>query len=472
MEEQAVVVNFHLGYMLCVAITAAVVHLLLVGLNPDMGERETQESWTRQVRILQFFLYLPLVGFFFTHASKSEEVGAWFLGTAIVGALLFIPIEMRLRSKKKPGTNTTEDATSDPAAHPMDLKSQDSANDSTNDSAKNIHQFLRPQTRPQPQRTHKAMSPEEFREVTRTHMRILMGNFALGLLMGAAILLPFLVAIGAIFTLKAYGVMTIEQSKTALKVVPGVCSLFVPIAMPVAFLMLGPWVLRFTQGARNLVTDPMWQQVWDRVNARAVEMGYNRRRPLGLFELPWANAGFKNAFYMGFPTRLNPFPAAVFLVKGIDQLLDANEMEFVLSHEMAHDLTRHTTKRVTLGLGLFAFFLICQLIAITLASPLMSLLFAVGCFFGGYTLMRRQFDLQELEADMVAINLSGGGEAEMQTAVSALKKLDQHNLRALHPLTVRRITALEAVYKGAKGTKEIMAHIDDRKDDDDQSKAA
>lgn len=452
MEEQAVVVNFHLGYLLCVAITAAVVHLLIVGLNPDMKERETRESWTRQVRVLQFFLYLPLVGFFFTHASKSQEVGAWFLATAVVGALLFLPIEFRLRAKNAAGSNTESD--------------ESTSVESTTDE----YQTATAKEAPKP--PQKQMTPEEFQEMTRTHMRILMGNFALGLLMGAAILLPFLIAIGTTLTLKAYGVITPEQSQTALKVVPGLCSLLVPVAMPVAFLMLGPWVLRITQGARNLKDDPSWQATWERVNLRANEMGYTQRKQMGLFELPWSNAGFKNAFYMGFPSKMNPFPAAVFLVKGIDSLLDSDEIEFVLSHEMAHDLSKHTTKRVTLGLGLFAFFLICQIIAITLRSPFLSLIFAVACFFWGYTLMRRQSDLQELEADMVAINLSGGSETEMRYAVSALKKLDQHNLRALHPLTVRRITALEAVYVGAKGTKEIMAKFAPQDDDKDHRDAA
>jgi Zn-dependent protease with chaperone function len=163
-----------------------------------------------------------------------------------------------------------------------------------------------------------------------------------------------------------------------------------------------------------------------------------------LFELPWNKAGFRNAFFLGLPSRWNPFQSAVFFVRGIDEILSPTELEFVLGHEAAHGMTRHAMKRMNLGLGLFLFFAISQVMALMLKAPALSLVLAIVVFAWGYHLMNKQGELQEFEADIVAVNLLGGTPTAVEAAAGALRKLDEFNLKATQPMTEKRIAYIKA----------------------------
>jgi Zn-dependent protease with chaperone function len=403
------VVTFHLGFLLSAAIVCATIHAMILIVEPDFKERDTHDSWLRQIRFLQFMMALPLVAFFMTHSDQGVEAFTWFLGTSTVSALLFMPVEGRFR-----GVRHT-------------------------DAPKE-----KPQLRPREE------AEEHFREVSRTHMRILLGNFALGLLMGGAILVPFVSAILAVTFCHRMGLLSEAQAQSTLRYVPGLCTLFVPILMPLAFLVLGPLTLRLTQGARSMTDVAGWKERWERVRMRAAILGYRHMDAMQLLELPWNKAGFRNAFFLGLPSRWNPFRSAVFYVRGIDEILNGTEVEFVIGHEAAHGMTRHAVKRMNLGMGLFLFFAISQVMALMLRSPALSLGLAVGIFVWGYHLMNKQGELQEFEADIMAVNLLGGTTEAVEAAEGALRKLDQFNLRATQPLTEKRIAYIKATFAVAQ----------------------
>jgi Zn-dependent protease with chaperone function len=316
----------------------------------------------------------------------------------------------------------------------------------------------------------RAEAEEHFREVSRTHMRILLGNFALGLLMGGAILLPFVGAVMALTFCHRMGVIDEAQTQAALRYVPGICTLFVPLLMPLAFLVLGPLTLRLTQGARPMAEAAGWKERWERVRMRAALLGYRHMEAMQLLELPWNKAGFRNAFFLGLPSRWNPFQSAVFYVRGIDEILNGTEVEFVLGHEAAHGMTRHAVKRMNLGMGLFIFFAVSQIMALMMKSPALSLVLAVAVLVWGYHLMNKQGEMQEYEADIMAVNLLGGTPEAVEAAEGALRKLDQFNLRATQPMTEKRIAYIKATFAVAQAAAKRAA--EDKGDDDKGRKAA
>ena len=159
-----------------------------------------------------------------------------------------------------------------------------------------------------------------------------------------------------------------------------------------------------------------WKERWDRVKNRAATLGYRHMEAMQLIELPWNKAGFRNAFFLGLPSRWNPFQSAVFYVRGIDEILTPTEVEFVLGHEAAHGMTRHAVKRMNLGMGLFLFFAISQVMALMIKAPALSLVLAVVIFAWAYHLMTKQGELQEFEADIMAVNILGGSPEAVEGA--------------------------------------------------------
>ncbi len=418
MSSDTPVSTFHLGFLLSTAIVCATIHAMILIVEPDLKERETRDSWQRQIRFLQFMMFLPLVAYFMTHTAQGAEAFTWFAGTCTISALLFLPVENRFRVVR--GAEAV-------AVAPVEVQAH-------------------------------------FREVSRTHMRILLGNFALGLLMGGAILLPFVGTILAVSFCHKMGLINEAQAQSALRYVPALCTLFVPILMPLAFLVLGPLTLRFTQGARSMTQATGWKERWDRVKNRAATLGYRHMEAMQLIELPWNKAGFRNAFFLGLPSRWNPFQSAVFYVRGIDEILTPTEVEFVLGHEAAHGMTRHAVKRMNLGMGLFLFFAISQVMALMIKAPALSLVLAVVIFAWAYHLMTKQGELQEFEADIMAVNILGGSPEAVEAAEGALRKLDQFNLRTTLPLTEKRIAYIKASFAAAKPLTPPARQDDDRGD--------
>lgn len=430
--------TFHLGFILSTAIMCFSIHLMMLITEPDFSEAETRDSWRRHARFLQLFMFLPLVGFLLTHMDQDPNTAIWFVATTVVSAALFLPLELKYRDAHEatPLPKTLADGTPMP-----DVKELRPHRNDPFASLVKAASAEKPVTA--------AEAEEHFREVSRTHFRILIGNFALGLLMGASILLPFAFMVAAVGAAHKLGLIDVAVSENILKMVPGLCSLMVPLVMPLSFLVLGPTILRFTQGARLLSGAEGWKDRWQRLCDRAKALGYKGTDRMEILELPWKHAGFRNAFYIGLPSALNPFLTGIFLVKGIEDVLGGAEIDFVISHEAAHGLSKHAVNRMKLGLGIFLFFVITQVMAFMMRAPSLSLVFAAGCFIWGYMMLKKQGELHELEADVLAINIMGGDEEAVSAAVDALKKLDHFNVKATTPFTEKRIAYIRAIFSGA-----------------------
>lgn len=395
--------------------------MVVIG-QPDLAEAKDRTSWRNHLRFLEAMMFLPLVAYYLTHVGEEPQAGSWFLGTLFIATLLFVPAELRL--------------------------------------APLPHKKLPPLKASEIDKTHIAQK-------LKSHTRVLFGNFALGVLMGIAILFPFalsLLLVSAGFRLGLYQ----ESTKTILlQISPAISCFCVPGLMPLFFLALGPFVLRLTQGGRDLLKQDKWQSRIIKLEDRAAKLGKpcsQYWRKLILWELPWSGLGIMNAFFLGWPSRWSPTSSTIFFIENLDSVLSEDEIDFVLYHEAAHGLSKHPIHRTLLGLGVFAFFVFSEGAAFALRAPSLSFAFAVVSLVWGYFLLKKQSEMHELEADVLAINLQGGTIEALNHALSAIKKLDTFSGKAeqaeghwrardvlsTHPQTTQRLAYLESMFAHLK----------------------
>ena len=107
-----------------------------------------------------------------------------------------------------------------------------------------------------------------------------------------------------------------------------------------------------------------------------------------------------------------------------------------------------------MGFGLFIFFVCTQVVAVLAKAPILSLVLAIGAFLWGYQLMQKQGEMQEFEADVVALKILGISETSVTAATAALEKLDQFNLKFIQPTTEKRVLFMKSMLAAYDSTNQ------------------
>ena len=166
-----------------------------------------------------------------------------------------------------------------------------------------------------------------------------------------------------------------------------------------------------------------------------------------------------NALVAGFRSGRGPLRPALFLSRSLLQGLTDDEILAVISHEASHVQLAHLKKRMLLGTGLVAAMTIAATFVFTIVylfapqshlHPWVGPIAGYVAFWMGLKSVARQSRLQEIEADIHAVQSFGATPADL---ASALRKLDRINGRkppaktnglAGHPSTETRIQILQA----------------------------
>ena len=156
----------------------------------------------------------------------------------------------------------------------------------------------------------------------------------------------------------------------------------------------------------------------------------------------------------------------VFLGRNIVELLDRNEIKYVIAHEVAHIRHKDTSLALPLAIPMLSYS--TELPAVLLAIPLTVLsilepqvseqakeaILPISATVGGFALTSYAFNKvsrkKEYLADAGAVELTG----DIEGGIGTLQKLDDHQLKPLnilqkilhtHPTTRQRIKALEEI---------------------------
>lgn len=168
-----------------------------------------------------------------------------------------------------------------------------------------------------------------------------------------------------------------------------------------------------------------------------------------------------NALIAGFRGARGPIRPTLFLSRSLIQGLSDREILAVVSHEASHVLLSHLKKRLILGIGLvgamvlaatFVFVLVAVFAPTSQLHPWLGPIAGYVAFWMGLKSVARQSRLQEIEADIHAVQSFG---ADWEDLSSALRKLDLINGRSTarrgnapglsgHPSTETRIQILQS----------------------------
>lgn len=426
MSEDIPITTFHFGFLLTCAFASATMHLMLIIGQPDLTQYREWKSWKNHLRFLQTMMFLPLAGFFLSHVATEPDAAFWFLGTLIVSVTLFVPAEMQLNSlRPKPTRGLIDDTinATNQSDQSNSLTVENSQKNNPNQQEPNI-----------PKRT--ALDSPKMG-------RLLVANFCLGLVMGASIVAPMALMVGSLKIATLLHLINEAQSQWALALVPALTSFAVPLLMPYLFLSLGPMIIQFTQNTEKVSAEnhPNIHKVWTQVCHQIQALGLNTKsRNLHLHLIPQENLNQSNAFFMGWPGRLSLFSGAIFVSSDLPNKLNSKQLEFIIAHELVHDIKAHAKRRVAKGLGIFITFVAAQALALMTGSLAFSLVITVAVLVAAHFSFKHQSHHQELEADTMALSIIGRTAENCQIAESVLLLIDRINQNQLSDATTEKKT--------------------------------
>lgn len=423
--SQVPTATFHLGFLLSTAFVCAVLHLMIVVGEPDLTEEKERQTWLKAIGFLKWLMFLPL-GFynleqvaFYTKGvpgfgpASSVELFLWFFGTVVVSGLLFTPIIHAIEAARLLNQKSKA-LPSEQVDYPLNAKASEDAKNEFKTTLTNA--MKSPEV------------PANLTPATRSveqHLRVILGNFSMGLIMGLSIIVPMVGMLFVTLILEAAGVITAIQRDTFLKFTPGITCFLTPLLMPFSFFVFGPSVLRITQAGRKIKNDATYGEIQNRFE-KLLHGSKVTTQDIELHIVPTFESkayAVPPAFLLGWPSRFSfvrkAFPAGIFLSEAVLKVMTKAEIEFILAHELAHYARKHAAKRILLTHALFVFSICVQVICLMFHAPMLALGAVAVSLAWGFHILRRQADLHEFEADLFALEHSQNPE----DALTALQKL-------------------------------------------------